>query len=386
MHPTHHSPSPRRDSPRVTADDRGSINTRDESFDFDAHSSRAVEEYRAVVGQYEDFALMLERLLRTLTDSSAALSIHTLESRAKDVESFRGKAGKASTDNPNLPKYPNPLQEITDLAAVRIITFFLENVLAFEDLLSSQFEVIEKTDKSSLLEREDRFGYHSVHYIVTLGEQRLALGEYARFRGLKAEIQVRTILQHAWAEIEHDVQYKAQSALPTQIRRRFMALAGVLEMADREFQEIWTEDERLRRTAIEAVQSGNLTAVEITADALKEYLDQKYGPDGRMTQTAYNFTVTLLRNLGFRDLDQVDAAISGYDDDKVSRVATNSRQGQLTRLDLVLLAALGTYFIDKSPLSRYSSFRHDRENDLELMRRGGIEIGRGLAAIGVERD
>jgi hypothetical protein len=53
---------------------------------------------------------------------------------------------------------------------------------------------------------------------------------------LVAEIQVRTILQHAWAEIEHDTRYKAVDVAPTAIARRFVALAGLLEIADREFQ------------------------------------------------------------------------------------------------------------------------------------------------------
>ena len=226
-----------------------------QEFDFEGHAAAAVARYRTVLGQYEDYATLLENLIRTFARaSSAPVQFHTLESRAKTIDSFARKSAKPSVENPNAPKYTDPLSQITDLAGVRIITFFLEDVPAFEELINREFHVVEKTDKSDLLEKEERLGYHSVHYIVSLGDQRLTLPEYSRFRGLRAEIEVRTILQHAWAEIEHDVQYKGQQALPAQIRRRFMTLAGLLEIADREFQEIQQEDARLRSNAKKAVE------------------------------------------------------------------------------------------------------------------------------------
>jgi hypothetical protein len=87
--------------------------------------------------------------------------------------------------------------------------------------------VLERINKSWLLEEEEKLGYQSIHYLVQFGAVRCGLPEYARFAGMTAEIQVRTILQHAWAEIEHDIQYKAVEAIPVSIQRRFMSLAGL---------------------------------------------------------------------------------------------------------------------------------------------------------------
>src|SRR5262249_19774054 len=109
------------------------------------------------------------------------------------------------------------------------------------------------------------------------------------YRDLVAEIQVRTVLQHAWAEIQHDIQYKSVTTIPVAIRRRFMALAGLLEIADREFQAIQDDDERLRQDARKSVDAGKLENVEITPDALKAYLDKRLGPDGRITSSAYDY-------------------------------------------------------------------------------------------------
>lgn len=331
------------------------------SFDFDAHRRQAVERYQSVEGLYTDFARAVYSVITTCLANNG-IKVHSVDHRAKSPESFGQKAGQAADGNPGQPKYADPFREITDLAGVRVITYFPSTEARVDSLIANEFDVIEKTDRSELLKREERLGYHSIHYLVTLKENRSALPEYARFNGLVAEIQVRTILQHAWAEIEHDIQYKAVSALPTEIRRRFLTLAGLLEIADREFQALEDEDRRLREEARLSVAEGRLDEVEITPDALKSYVDQTLGMDGRMADFSYWWTARLLRQIGFDTLGQVDRAVSSWDDDHISRVIHGGRQGQLTRLEDVLLAAMGDEFIRRHPWSR--------EPDNEWLMRG----------------
>lgn len=157
------------------------------------------------------------------------------------------------------------------------------------EAIEREFEVIERTDRSSLLADEERLGYQSIHYLVRLASNRAALAEYSPFAHDIIEIQVRTILQHAWAEIEHDIQYKSVEALPSDIRRRFMALAGMLEIGDREFQALAEADRRIRTSAKRLIGRNELKAVEITADALRVYLDRKLGADGRMADWNYGW-------------------------------------------------------------------------------------------------
>jgi putative GTP pyrophosphokinase len=64
---------------------------------------------------------------------------------------------------------------------------------------------------------------------------RYGLTEYRAFGSRKAEIQIRSILQHAWAEIEHDLGYQRKIAVPAEVRRRFSRIAGILELVDQEF-------------------------------------------------------------------------------------------------------------------------------------------------------
>jgi len=84
----------------------------------------------------------------------------------------------------------------------------------------------------------DRFGYMSLHYIVYLNDSRSKLPEYIGLTGLKFEIQIRTILQHSWAEIEHELGYKSKNSMPDEIRRLFSILSGTLELIDGEFTNI----------------------------------------------------------------------------------------------------------------------------------------------------
>lgn len=65
--------------------------------------------------------------------------------------------------------------------------------------------------------------------------------EYKDYKTLKCEIQVRSILQHAWAEIEHDLGYKGKTAIPDQYKRNFNRLAALLETADLEFDRLKRE-------------------------------------------------------------------------------------------------------------------------------------------------
>jgi len=174
-------------------------------FDFDNHRRHARDGFQQVRPLYEEFAATVESILAQALDAEA-ITIASIQARAKDLDSFADKAATVSDADPNRPKYSDPLKEITDLAGARIIGFFPSTVNAVDRVIKAQFTVLERADKGDSLRQQGRFGYQSVHYLVSLTSQRTALPEYARFRGLVAEVQVRTILQHAWAEIEHDIQ------------------------------------------------------------------------------------------------------------------------------------------------------------------------------------
>ncbi|RBL84223.1 hypothetical protein DDE05_25260 [Streptomyces cavourensis] len=347
------------------------------SFDFKKHASEARDAYEKVHQTYQEFAGVVQSIISTCL-SNSGINTHSVEGRAKSIEGFHRKAEKESPENPNSPRYSDPLAQITDLAGVRVITYFLNMIQEVESVVSDEFEVIERIDKSEAFEKDQRLGYQSLHLLVKLKGNRYALPEYARFADLTAEIQVRTILQHAWAEIEHDIQYKAVYTLPSETKRRFMALAGALEIADREFQAIAKTDRKLRDAALKSVAEGRLSGVEITPEALKAYLDKRYGADGRMSDYSYAYTVRLLKRLGFTDLDELSDFLTGYDHDKISRTLYGSRQGQLTRFEDVLLVAAGREFLNRHPWGNRPGnewFASSIEHRLKRAEEAGFSVG-----------
>jgi ppGpp synthetase/RelA/SpoT-type nucleotidyltranferase len=325
--------------------------TATDDFDFTAHRQSAIEDYRRLRGNYVDFAETVRGLLSRALEASH-IKVHSIDQRAKTEESFGDKAARASDEDSSAPKYRSPLTEVQDMAGCRVITFFVKDVELVRAVIDREFVVHEMKNRSSRLRGVGKPGYESYHFIVGMNQSRLALPEYARYKAMIAEIQVRTILQHAWAEIEHDVQYKSVDALPSEIGQRFMSLAGLIEIGDREFQAIADAHEEVRKATTVSLEAGRPEEVELTAESLKSYLDRKMGPDGRMASWSYDWSTRMLRRLGFRNLGQLDECIKGYDDDQVSRVLWGSRQGQLTRLEGVLLAGMGAeQYLSRHPFT-----------------------------------
>lgn len=349
-------------------------------FDFDLHKKNAMDDYSKVRPLYEAYCINLKTILTKCIELKK-IKYHSIEARPKDIERFGKKASQSSEENANEPKYKVPLSEITDMAGARIITFFPNTIDEIDNVIYNEFNVVEKTDKNDLLEKEEKFGYQSVHYLVKLNDERSKLSEYSNCKGLIAEIQVRTILQHAWAEIEHDIEYKTSITIPKTIKRRFMALAGLLEIADREFQSIQNKNEELKVQSRKLVKSGKLDEIEITGDSLKTFLDKKYGADGRMKKFSYEFTAGNLIKIGFKNLREIDDCIKKYNDDKISRIIWQARRGQISRFEDVITASLGEEILKRHPFiviqnPSNSFWLNAFTKDLERLKEAGIKIGK----------
>ena len=181
--------------------------------------------------KYERFAREVEHQLRCILEEEGIVC-NAITSRVKEWDSLTQKIDVKSD------KYKS-LSEVTDIAGIRIITYYDSDVERAAKIVEREFCV---DKENSINKREalgpEKFGYCSVHYVVSMNEDRLKLPENRGYAGIKCEIQIRTVLQHAWAEIEHDLGYKSEIDIPKDIRRSFSRLAGLLEVADKEFQEI----------------------------------------------------------------------------------------------------------------------------------------------------
>lgn len=342
--------------------------------EFDAEFDQThVDDYIRQRPKFEALAAAIEQILKRALQRRN-IKIAFTQSRAKEIESFRRKISEVSKDDSNKPKYADPLNDISDLAGVRVITLVASVIQEVDELIREEFDILERIDKGEETYKDGHLGYTSVHYRIAFTAQRLALPEYADFEGMKAEIQVRTIVQHTWAEIEHDILYKATGHPPAVIQRRFSALAGALDLVERELQSLVDEDRNLRQNALQSVESGNLKKVEITADTLKAYLDKRLEEDGRISFWSYESAATELEQLGFRYIEDIDSCIEGYDSEELSKLVWGTKKGSLTRLNIMLLAGMGEDYINQHPLHSQAAFRIKNEKALQKLRDAGVPI------------
>ena len=177
--------------------------------------------------QYEN---MLRKLVRRINKILVHSNInYTIKYRLKAFDSFFEKLVQLR-DAGNQPV------NITDFLGIRIISPFLEDLDLVENLLNREFKILEverKNEKNSFRE----FSYDSIHLLIDIPDK--PENGFIPFVSRVCEIQLRTILQDAWAEVEHELIYKANfSLLNEPIKRKLASLNASLTLSDIIFQEI----------------------------------------------------------------------------------------------------------------------------------------------------
>ncbi len=210
---------------------------------------------------YKAFSHKLRLLLESLLESEG-IKYQVVESRAKDVKIFEEKITRSGKS------YINPINELTDLCGARIIVYYQGDVDQVADLMAREFKVVEQESAHQVDSLDaDRFGYLSFHLIVALGQTRSELSEWKFAADLKAEVQIRTVIQHAWSAVSHALQYKQETAIPSKLQRRLFRIAGLFELADAEFMGIRDAKDALAEAAAAQFSSGN-KSIPITSESI----------------------------------------------------------------------------------------------------------------------
>lgn len=278
------------------------------------NKKKIMDQYQERHNIYQNFASEVEHQLKRIL-SEENISYNAITYRLKDEDSLSGKIDRKSD------KY-SCLEDLTDIAGVRVITYYSDDVDKVADIVEKEFSVDRENsiDKREALE-PDRFGYCSVHYVVEMSQERLKLREYQSFTGLKCEIQIRSVLQHAWAEIEHDLGYKSPVTLPKQIRRNFSRLAGLLELADKEFEEIRSfllsyekettktlrSDSKDEEVEIDAILLNKLTEINSDITEINSQIESIVGVnfDETIRPSDYEKSIKKLHWFGINKLNQL---------------------------------------------------------------------------------
>jgi len=266
------------------------------------------------------------------------IEFHQVTYRCKTIDSFSKKIEKQ--------KY-NSSEDITDIAGIRIICYVEDTIPQICEIIENNFEI----DKDNSLDKGqqlglDKVGYKSVHYVAKLPASRINLTEYKKFKDLKFEIQIRTILQHSWAEIEHDRNYKFGGELPPKIQRRFKLLAGLLELADNEFNNISQEIDKYSEEVKQKTDSGDLE-IPINSTSLQQFMTQYIESISNLFEikdiTKSSQIILELKNYGIETLKQLNDIIPADLKEKYKKI--NIQQTPLGTLrDIMIINDYKKYF------------------------------------------
>lgn len=338
-------------------------------------------------------AIEVERYLKRLL-AEAAVTAHSVSARAKSITSFQDKCHRKN--------YLDPLQDVTDTVAVRIITYSVTDRERAIKLLQDRFQVKEDHNPGDT-KPSDRRGYDCQHLIIT-GENSTSnsgwmivggrlLQYFTTFGGL--EIQIRTVAAHAWAEFEHSRRYKGQpyQAISDQDRKTINQLFGAASDARRALDETFVaidmvlanpssslastarSDEDLHDDAIEGRQAteadGPDSPTPVEPSTLMDYLAERFPDDEEASERGMQFACELVVACGLDSIEALSEALDTIDGDQVRRLMdTSTTVTRVRRLDDELLAKYGESFIKNTGAlgsfakrSQQLEWRYDRVRD-----------------------
>jgi putative GTP pyrophosphokinase len=274
---------------------------------------RPVPDLNTLRKQYDEFlnarSMIVRDLRRRIEGLLRALpSRPTVKARVKDFPSYFKKYIKILKAN-NSDTDP----VITDIIGIRIICPFLEDLAASEEILKEAFEVTEVEVKGGDHTFRE-FGYESIHLLIKIPDEMLKISGNADSG--TAEVQIRTILQDAWAEVEHELVYKAEfNPFDAPMKRKLAAVNASLSLADIIFQEIRSYQRQLNGELGKRRESF-FKKIEDSTDALlfegEKPLPMEDGPPLRQFASNESIDDLLLNALYAHNKNQFSEAIAFY--------------------------------------------------------------------------
>lgn len=260
-----------------------------------------------LANQYQENKMRYERLCARVKEILQGLlkkdQIRTLplSTRVKNLESFFDKIKRRNINN-------DYFNNIEDIAGVRVICIYFSDVEKIGKIIEDNFELV-RADRKTAYDRVDVFGYLSDHYVVKLREES-KLPSDEDLMDFKCEIQVRTILMHAWATVSHELDYKKERGISDVLKREMYAVSSLLYVADQRFDAYKkAEQEELKKAEELSIREEMNLDQPITSANLEMYLQWRF-PGRKASETnSYEELVEQLSNMGFDSLQTIDRLI-----------------------------------------------------------------------------
>ena len=300
------------------------------------------QEISELTSRYEKLEPIVQQRLEAILSRNNNTMYH-LTHRIKTAGSIREKPERKSDI------YTSP-GDLRDILGFRVICYFADDVDEVARLVADSFRVDREhsTDKRKLI-APTAFGYLSLHYICRLPDDEFFPED---LRDLCFELQIRTMLQHTWAEIEHDLGYKTEFGIPRDIRRNFSMAAGLLEMSDRLFSGIKRsvadyKSEVMRRIDTDSADDMYLDSVTLAEFVSRSKLYRSLLSeiaaitDAHITEADPESQLPQLSFLGIHTLGDLVAAIKANHDYILSLAEERLRDSGLDELS----STVGFYYL-----------------------------------------
>ena len=175
------------------------------------------------------YRALMERTVSVLAEGVRLAGVPArVDGRVKEVDSYLTKLLRST-------KYLSGERQIQDRAGVRAVLLYLDDAEAVDSVVRDRFHVDEYENKVETLDA-DRLGYLGIHYIARPKKKWLDEEQQLQLEGLQVEIQVGSIAQRAWADVSHELLYKASIDVPEAFKRMMNRLIALVELFDAEIE------------------------------------------------------------------------------------------------------------------------------------------------------
>ncbi|MCP1386687.1 GTP pyrophosphokinase family protein [Corynebacterium sp. TA-R-1] len=312
----------------------------------DATIARLGSTYFAWLDAHPDIATTFRGALHELM-RDAGITFDRVDVRVKTWPSLKAKARKLTADG--APMYPDPWNDIRDIIGARVTVLHSTEIPAVQRLLADQFDVLRSVDKAEETRIAGGFGYGSHHLVLRVTDKSEGLELYA---GTVFEMQLRTVLQHAWAEFEHDIRYKRSGgSLDPRVDRAFTLAAGLIELADQQFDQIADITAPApKEPEPQLAATAGAGDAELTPETLPGILTLLLGSHYPLSRANdYRFLMELLRTHGIERVAQLRDLLNPADLEAVANSLNYPFvPGQVRLVDDVLLNRFGQEHIERT--------------------------------------
>jgi ppGpp synthetase/RelA/SpoT-type nucleotidyltranferase len=262
-----------------------------------------LDEYNHEISKFERLIDEVKFILEELIEE-ANTKVHSIQTRIKGYDSIIDKQQRLSVNN--------PVKEMNDIAGIRIICLFPSDIVILKKKISDKLIVLKEENKIES-GNVDQFGYIS-HHLICMLDDGYKGPRYDGLKNSKIEIQLRTISQHAWAEISHILEYKKREDIPEELKKDFYALSGLFYVADTYFEMIYNEKQAIKVETKEQYEMEALNGISLNLDSLKSYLSLAYPNRKVGSGTDYSQLLLELLKDGYKTIEDVDDLVNEYGD------------------------------------------------------------------------